>query len=384
MKLNLGAEEVDEIINNETTEKKEQKQNPIFKRSYEHLANPSRVREGYKPTRNPTFIEKDEDDITDIDESEVFDTLENDDESYYEDEEDSFIDEPPRQSDEEVKKELLRRLYHMQKSGETIPKRVNMDMSREEIERIYGDVQHERKARTSIKFYKQIYYFMTWSIEKAAIKFGKGKIRLADWSDSVAANLDSYDSIFEDIYYEHEDFLGNCDPILKLGIMTITSAFVYHCNAPEMEQDDDILVQSLIDRIEQNPLLLKTLSERFQGTFHHEEVIPRAVPVAPKTPPSTPVYYSTRVPQAPSAIELPPPNFRNTPELKRTPSLGSLRTSVGSTIESSTTPPPELEEQETKTITVSASGFKGTPSPKPKRTRKKTNVKKKDETIVEL
>ena len=383
MKLNLGAEDT---ITEKIPQKKEETKNPIFKRSFENLANPCRVREGYNPVRNKVFSEASEDDdVTEVDVDDVLDALSNNEGSYYEDsnyydeneDEGSFIDEPPRQSDEEIKKELLRRLYHMQKSGEVIPKRVNMNMSKEEIEQIYGDVQHERRARTSIKFYKQIYYFLTWSIENAALKFGKGKIRLSEWSDSVAANMDTYDSIFEDIYYEHEDILGSMDPILKLGIVTITSAFVYHCNAPEMEQDDDVLVQSLLDRIEQNPLLLKTLSERFQGTFHHEEVTPRSIPITPKTPPSTPVYYSTRLPQAPDAIELPPPNFRNTPELRRTPSLGSLRTSVGSTIESSTTPPPEIQEPETKTITITA-------SPKKKSTRKKTNVKKKDETIVEL
>jgi len=193
-------------------------------------------------------------------------------EDYDEEDEDdnNMMDEIPEQTDEEVKKMLLNRLRRMQSNGEKLPKKCSMKMSREEIEDIYGSVQYNRRARTSIKFYKQVYYFLTWGVEKAALKFGKGYIRLKDWSDGVAANMDSYDSIFEEIYEEHPDALGNLDPLIKLAVMTIASAFVYHANAPQNVPDnDDELINLLIDKIESKPSLMNKLSMKFENRQNH-------------------------------------------------------------------------------------------------------------------
>lgn len=306
----------------------------------------------------------------------------------YEEEEDGEIDAPPQQTDDEVKKELMRRMYFMQLKGEKV-KRMTMTNTREEIETAYGDIMHARRARTSIKFYKQVYYFLTWGIEKAATTIGKGKIRLKDWNEAVSANIDSYDPIFEEIYFTHEDVLGSFDPVLKLAILTIASAAVYHANAPA-EQTDDELVDSFLDRVDQDPALMTRLSARLGHnpafassmappsasvmepiaastasyipqrppayTQRPQPPRPPAVlqqqsqsqpqprspppPPPPRTPPSTPLQFTPPSPPTPIHTQQPP---TSTDSRKTTASQSTVQPSAVPQLTSSPPPPPPME-----------------------------------------
>lgn len=396
-------------------------------RRFSMISNPKKIRSAYNPIVNenlPEPIEASEfhmdDDLNDMLQSlnNTPDTSIYEGSEYDSGDDDEIEDEYvlPQQTEEEKKKELLRRLYYMQQNGEKIPKRCTLNTAIDDIEMTYGNVMHARKARTSMKFYKQIYYFLTWGIEKAATTFGKGKIRLKEWSEGVAANMDSYDPIFEEIYYTHEDILGGMDPLLKLAILTIASAAVYHINAPE-EQTDEEAVTSLLDRMETNPHLMNMFVNKFKEHIYaapnyQEQAPPELQPyvVAPPAPtrvftpvsrPTTPVTpvataasYPIRkptpvaVPTAPEPLNLPMPVFDDEPDPLSSilPSsdhpdrLGLSASSIGtdfgsefSLSELSFTPP-------TMKVTIDAKNW----DDKKKSSGKKTKVNKKDDGIVTL
>lgn len=169
--------------------------------------------------------------------------------------------EPPMQNETERKKELLHRLYRMQKNGDKLPRKVTMANRLDEIEDVFEGAMHDKKMDSSVKMYKQLHFMLCNGIEKGAMFIGKGRIRLDEWADAVAANIDQYDALYDEIYYEHGDILGDMSPLLKLAILTVMSAAVYHFNAPEEENEDEI-VDKLLSRIENNPDLLNRFTQR--------------------------------------------------------------------------------------------------------------------------
>lgn len=257
-------------------------------KNYDMLANPRKVRSS-RPKSKPTpsrrrkpldipesqfEVEADDDDMGEIMSqlnSRHDDGFETDysqftnpshyDDMFGDDDEDEMMEMPPEQDDEEVKKELLKRLYYLQSKGEKIPKKMNMNNSREQVEEVYGNVMHARSMKSSVKMYKQLHFLLVGGIEKAALYLGKGKIRIKDWSDAVAANLDQYDPIYEEIFYEHGDLLQEMSPVVKLGILTIISGVVYHLNAPEEDTEDE-MIDRLLEKIENNPVLMNRLAQR--------------------------------------------------------------------------------------------------------------------------
>jgi hypothetical protein len=218
---------------------------------------------------------------------------------------------PPTQSEDEIKKELLRRMYYWQQSGQKIPKKLNMSHSLEEVEMIYGNVQHARRAKSSINMYKKMYYLLINGVEMAALKFGNGKVRLKGWKESIEAGMDQYDPIFEEIYYTHADVFGEMDPIMKLAIMTIASAAVFHMHAPE-EISEDEKIATLIDNLETNPQLLNQLKDRLGLTAQPPPPLvarSQQPPPGPAYVPQRPPQYSVRPPTAPVPKPIPPPVF---------------------------------------------------------------------------
>lgn len=225
------------------------------KRNLEGLFNPVKTRqttpipEPKKVTiKNPLYQKTPSPSLPEYEPSEVDDNT-------------NFRFEKPVQSRDEQTREMLKRLHYFQSKGEKIRK--FNPKSYDEVLEVLDEVQHRRKANSTIKFYKQMYYLMICGIEKGATWIGKGKIRLQDWSESVAANLDSMDDTFEDLYYEYDD-LFEVSPIVKLAIMTIMSAWIYHQNAPPPDETEDEIINRLFDRIEANPLLMDQLMQRFQ------------------------------------------------------------------------------------------------------------------------
>lgn len=276
------------------------------KRVFNTIANPSKVKSTHVVPDLP-MNGNDDDDLDEFSMDDIMNTINNGFPQDNNNEEmNEYMMEPPEpQNEEEQKKELLRRLYYQQQyNGEKLSKRLTMNNSLDEIQQVYGNLMHAKKARTSIKFYKQIYYFLIWGIEKTSQTLGKGKIRLNGWKDSMEANLDSYDPIFEEIYYQHEDVLGSMDPLIKLAIMTVASAFVYHINAPE-EQTDETLIDTLLDKLEQNPVLMDKFAMRFKNQiFHAPDVAPPPDPI-----------YNNFAPRAPSPNLMPEPEFSRGPPI---------------------------------------------------------------------
>jgi hypothetical protein len=251
---------------------------------------------------------------------------------------------PPEQNDEEVKKELLKRLYYMQSKGEKIPKKVSMVNSRDQIEEVYGNVMHARSMKSSVKMYKQLHFLIVGGIEKAALWLGKGKIRMKDWSDAVAANLDQYDPIYEEIFYEHGDLLQEMSPVVKLGILTIISGVVYHFNAPEEDTEDE-MVDRLLEKIENNPVLMNRLAQRvgFVAPVAQQSVEPEYFAPPPvftsQMPPQTPAYSQYSAP--PSARATPRTSRKTTPATSRAQSPAPPPVTKTSFVSNPTPPPPD-------------------------------------------
>jgi hypothetical protein len=185
-----------------------------------------------------------EDDFNDYDM--IKDRLYNSEEEEEEDEEQSeggnssysYIDE----DSEDIRKQksfLLFKLKRLEEKGYPPVKLFTMDdplvKIKSEVERINKEIEVKR----GVEFSRQGLLFFTNGIEMMNNKFDPLDLQLDGWSESVAANIDSYDDVFEELYEKYHTKVSVA-PEVKLIMMILGSAFMFHFSKTFAKKSENI------------------------------------------------------------------------------------------------------------------------------------------------
>lgn len=141
-------------------------------------------------------------------------------------EQDSFQE--PQKSYEEVQNEksyYLSQLKRLAKKGSAVSRRFTMEHTLEEIRGEVLRIKKEEEMDSSIDYCRQGLMFCVSTIEMADGKYNFGA-NLGGWSQNVMGNIESYDSVFEELYEKYSSSMG-VSPEIKLISMLAGSAFMH-------------------------------------------------------------------------------------------------------------------------------------------------------------
>lgn len=95
--------------------------------------------------------------------------------------------------------------------------------------RIEYDLQKSRRHKTNqVKFYKNVLLNIVCGVEFLNDRYNPFEFKLKDWSKTVAADMDNYTEVLEEIYEKYKDRGGNMAPEVKLLFMIIMSGVTFH------------------------------------------------------------------------------------------------------------------------------------------------------------
>jgi hypothetical protein len=134
----------------------------------------------------------------------------------------------PTKSYEEIQQEksyYLSQLKRLEKKGNVSSRKFCMEHSLEEIRGEVIRIKKEQDMDNSIDYLRQGLMFCVSTIEMADNKYDFGA-QLGGWSQNVMGNIESYDSVFEELYDKYASSV-TVMPEIKLISMLAGSAFMY-------------------------------------------------------------------------------------------------------------------------------------------------------------
>ena len=215
------------------------------------------------------------------------------------------------------KVELLNKLQRLEKKGYPVSKRFTMDNSLEEIEGEYTRLVDAQKLEASIRFQRQMMLGLISGVEMLNDKYDPFEFRLEGWSESVHANVEDYDDIFEELYDKYKN-KANMPPEMKLLVAIVGSGFMCHMTNSFFRQK----TPTMDDVFKNNPMLAKQFAAAAAGQagsgFGNFMGMAMGVPPSAAAPPPGPVdppgptgaFFGTSGRTAPntSAPGIPPVN----------------------------------------------------------------------------
>jgi hypothetical protein len=112
--------------------------------------------------------------------------------------------------------------YHIKLTRE-----YTLDDDPEEMEAEYKIHKEKRDRVNQIKFYKQILLNIVYGIEFLNERYNPFEFHLRDWSKQVAADIDDYTEVLEEIYEKYKGS-AKLQPEIRLLLMIILSGITYH------------------------------------------------------------------------------------------------------------------------------------------------------------
>ncbi len=201
----------------------------------------------------------------------------------------------PEEESHEKQKYLtkLRRL----ESGGLKGNRVTMSNSLEEIKAEHDRLTDDRNLEASIRFQRNALMTFVSGVEMVNDKFGHKlpmKPKLKGWSESVNANMEDFDSIFEELYDLYKD-KANVHPLLRLVGTLGVSATMYHLTNSMAERSG---IPGMADMLNEDPELQRLIGQRMAakmgglgqfmsaaGGFDGPGPAPAGAPYRPSPPP---------------------------------------------------------------------------------------------------
>lgn len=113
----------------------------------------------------------------------------------------------------------------------------NMTMQNtiEELEDEYERLNEIHKVKNSIKWQKRILLGVTKGAEWANNRWDPIGLKLNGWSNAIAAEMDDYSDIFEEMGEKYKDTF-QMSPEIKLIMMVLTSGIMYHLSNQAAEK----------------------------------------------------------------------------------------------------------------------------------------------------
>jgi hypothetical protein len=222
------------------------------------------------------------------------------------------------------KQGLLTKLSRLETSG-LKGQRMTMSNSLEEIRAEYNKLTDSRNLEASIRFQRNALMTFVSGVEMVNDKFGHRlpvKPKLKGWSESVHANVEDFDEIFEELYDLYKD-KAKMHPLLRLVGTLGVSATMYHLTNSMAERSG---IPGMADMMNEDPELQRMIAQRMAakmgglgqfmsaaGGFDGPGPAPAGAPYRPPQPPSPPARQSgmdTRVPFNASAAAAAAPQAR--------------------------------------------------------------------------
>lgn len=140
---------------------------------------------------------------------------------------DNFQTEIPKTYEEiqQEKSYYLSQLKRLEKKGSVTSRRFTMEHSLDEIRGEVIRIKKEQDMDSSIDYCRQALMFCVSTIEMAEGKYNLGA-ELGGWSQNVMGNIESYDSVFEELYEKYASSVSVM-PEIKLISMIGGSAFMF-------------------------------------------------------------------------------------------------------------------------------------------------------------
>jgi hypothetical protein len=163
---------------------------------------------------------------------------------------------------EDEKSDLLFKIQRFKKQGRFVSKSSFSIFSdirelRSEVSRI----RTEADLEASVKFQRKILLGACSAIEFGNKKFKLAKVHLDGWSGQMHSEIDSYDDVFEELYYKYRG-KASTPPEIRLLMMVGGSAMMYNFShqmfAAAMPQIQNVL--------QNNPDLVNSMAKAYAGS----------------------------------------------------------------------------------------------------------------------
>lgn len=112
---------------------------------------------------------------------------------------------------------------------------MTMQNTMEELEDEYERLNEIHKVKNSIKWQKRILLGVTKGAEWANNRWDPIGLKLNGWSNAIAAEMDDYSDIFEEMGEKYKDTF-QVSPEIKLIMMVLTSGIMYHLSNQAAEK----------------------------------------------------------------------------------------------------------------------------------------------------
>ena len=165
----------------------------------------------------------------------------------------------PEEEAQEKQKYLtkLRRL----ESGGLKGARMSMSNSLEEIKTEHDRLTDDRNLEASIRFQRNALMTFVSGVEMVNDKFGNRlpvKPKLKGWSESVHANVEDFDEIFEELYDLYKD-KAKMHPLMRLVGTLGVSATMYHLTNSMAERSG---IPGMSDMLNEDPELQRMFAQK--------------------------------------------------------------------------------------------------------------------------
>jgi hypothetical protein len=172
------------------------------------------------------------DELSEKSETETEGSQYNNEEDTYE--QDSFrqeeYEEKPRESEESIRTQKAFSLFmlkKLQQKGHVLSSEFTMDNPLDDIKNEITRIKREVEIEKSIRLSRQGLTFISSLMETGNNRFDPFGVDLEGWSESVNANIEDYDEVFEELYEKYQDKVS-MSPEIKLLLMITGSAMSFH------------------------------------------------------------------------------------------------------------------------------------------------------------
>ena len=116
----------------------------------------------------------------------------------------------------------------VEKYGVKLSKPYTIDDDPDELRAEYDMLKERRHKNNQVKFYKSILLNIVCGVEFLNEKYNPFEFKLRDWSKQIAADMDDYSEVLEEIYEKYKDRGGKMAPEIRLLFLIIMSGVTYH------------------------------------------------------------------------------------------------------------------------------------------------------------
>lgn len=135
-----------------------------------------------------------------------------------------------QKSSQDIKTEKMELLYQferMEKKGQKVPRKFNMESDLDEMKNEFERLKKDKEVDVSVSFQRKMLVAAVTGIEFLNNKFDPLDVKLDGWSENINENINEYDEIFEELHLKYKS-KSQMAPELRLLMALTGSGFMFH------------------------------------------------------------------------------------------------------------------------------------------------------------